>query len=71
MKLIKQQIAIIELKIEKGRLDIEQYLRIKTEYTKCFVEYYHMLSKYYSYIYKYRSLALYDISTNKEVVDFN
>ena len=71
LKLIKQQIAIIELKIEKGRLDIEQYLRIKTEYTKCFVEYYHMLSKYYSYIYKYRSLALYDISTNKEVVDFN
>ena len=66
--LIDNQMKLIKYKIDGDRLNVEQYLRVKSEKMKAFVNYYELIKEYYMYIFKYRSLALYDLRSNKSLL---
>ncbi len=50
-----------------GRLNSDQYLRIKSSELKASNEYFVYIQEFYLLIFKYRYLALYDILRDKDL----
>lgn len=65
--LLRKQMDNIKLRLEYGRINMEQYIRLKAQYSQSYATYLTLIKSYYIYIYKYRYLALYDLEANVEL----
>lgn len=65
LKLLSMQMSNVKTRVDYGRINVEQYIRIKSQYSQTYLSYLSLIKSYYAYIYKYRYYALYDIEQNK------
>ena len=64
LHLMKKQLENVKLRLDYGRINVEQYVRLKNQYNQTVISYISQIRKYYIYIYKYRYLSLYDIESD-------
>lgn len=64
LNLMRKQVENVKLRLDYGRINVEQYVRLKNQYNQTVINYITQIRKYYIYIYKYRYLSLYDIESN-------
>ena len=64
LNLMRRQLENVKLQLDYGRINVEQYVRLKNQYNQAVINYITQIRKYYIYIYKYRYLSLYDIESN-------
>ena len=57
----------VKLAMDYGRINMEQYIRLKSQYSQSYMTYLALIKSYYICIYKYRYLALFDIESNEEL----
>lgn len=67
LRLLTTQIDNVKLSMDYGRINMEQYIRLKSQYSQAYITYLTLIKSYYIYIYKYRYLALFDIESNEEL----
>lgn len=67
LNLLTMQMENVKLSMDYGRFNIEQYIRLKSQYSQSYMTYLTLIKSYYIYIYKYRYLALFDIESNEEL----
>lgn len=67
LRLLNVQMANVKLAMDYGRINMEQYIRLKSQYSQSYVTYLTLIKSYYICIYKYRYLALFDIESNEEL----
>lgn len=53
--------------VNYGRIKMEQYIRLKSQYSISYMTYLTLRKSYYTYIYKYRYLALFEIESKEEL----
>ena len=56
LRLLNSQISNIKLSMRYGRIDMEQYVRLKSQYSQWYMKYLNQIKTYYTSIYKYRYL---------------
>lgn len=66
LRLLNTQMTNVKLAMDYGRINMEQYIRLKSQYSQSYVTYLTLIKSYYICIYKYRYLALFDIESNEE-----
>ncbi len=64
LKLLIKQMSNMKTRVDLGRINVEQYIRIKSQYSQTYLSYLSLIKSYYTYVYKYRYYALYDIEQN-------
>lgn len=64
---LKQEKMLVKQQVNMGRLNSDQYLRIKSSELKASNEYFVYIQEFYLLIFKYRYLALYDILRDKDL----
>ena len=67
LRLLTTQMANVKLAMDYGRINMEQYIRLKSQYSQSYMTYLTLIKSYYICIYKYRYLALFDIESNEEL----
>ena len=67
LNLLTMQMENVKLGMNYGRINMEQYIRLKSQYSQSYMTYLTLIKSYYIYIYKYRYLALFDIESNEEL----
>ena len=67
LNLLTMQMENVKLRMNYGRINMEQYIRLKSQYSQSYMTYLTLIKSYYIYIYKYRYLALFDIESNEEL----
>ena len=67
LRLLTMQMDNVKLSMDYGRINMEQYIRLKSQYSQAYITYLTLIKSYYIYIYKYRYLALFDIESNEEL----
>lgn len=67
LRLLNVQMANVKLAMDYGRINMEQYIRLKSQYSQSYMAYLTLIKSYYICIYKYRYLALFDIESNEEL----
>ena len=67
LDLLKQEKMLVKQQVNMGRLNSDQYLRIKSSELKASNEYFVYIQEFYLLIFKYRYLALYDILRDKDL----
>lgn len=67
LRLLNTQMTNVKLAMDYGRINMEQYIRLKSQYSQSYVTYLALIKSYYICIYKYRYLALFDIESNEEL----
>lgn len=67
LNLLTTQMENVKLSMDYGRINMEQYIRLKSQYSQSYMTYLTLIKSYYIYIYKYRYLALFDIESNEEL----
>ena len=67
--LIVRQLENVKLRLDFGRINVEQYVRLKNQYNQMVVSYITLIQKYYTYVYKYRYLSLYDIESDTDIYE--
>ena len=69
LNLMRKQLENVKLRLDFGRINVEQYVRLKNQYNPTVVSYITLIQKYYTYIYKYRYLSLYDIESDTDIYE--
>ena len=67
MNLLTTQMDNVRLSMDYGRINMEQYIRLKSQYSQSYMTYLTLIKSYYIYIYKYRYLALFEIESKEEL----
>ena len=67
LDLLKQEKMLVKQQVNIGRINSDQYLRIKSSELKANNEYFAYIQEFYLLIFKYRYLALYDILRDKDL----
>lgn len=67
LSLLNKQMVNVKLGMDYGRINMERYIRLKSQYSQSYMTYLTLIKSYYIYIYKYRYLALFDIESNEEL----
>ena len=67
LNLLTTQMDNVRLSMDYGRINMEQYIRLKSQYSQSYMTYLTLIKSYYIYIYKYRYLALFDIESDEEL----
>lgn len=67
LNILERQMSNIHILLDHERVDIEQIIRVKSQYTKSYIAYLELIRSYYLLIYKYRYTSLYDIELGKEL----
>lgn len=67
LRLLNTQMTNVKLAMDYGRINMEQYIRLKSQYSQSYMTYLALIKSYYICIYKYRYLALFDIESNEEL----
>lgn len=67
LSLLNKQMDNVKLGMDCGRINMERYIRLKSQYSQSYMAYLTLIKSYYIYIYKYRYLALFDIESNEEL----
>lgn len=67
LDLLKQEKMLVKQQVNMGRLNSDQYLRIKSSELKANNEYFAYIQEFYLLVFKYRYLALYDILRDKNL----
>lgn len=67
LDLLKQEKILTKQQVNMGRINADQYLRIKSAELKANIEYLVYIQEFYLLVYKYRYLALYDIIQDREI----
>ena len=67
LRLLNTQMTNVKLAMDYGRINMEQYIRLKSQYSQSYMTYLALIMSYYICIYKYRYLALFDIESNEEL----
>ena len=67
LRLLNTQMTNVKLAMDYGRINMEQYIRLKSQYSQSYMTYLALIKSYYTCIYKYRYLALFDIESNEEL----
>ena len=67
LDLLKQEKMLVKQQVNMGRLNSDQYLRIKSSELKANNEYFAYIQEFYLLVFKYRYLALYDILKDKNL----
>ena len=61
INLLYEELDMIKMQVDQGRLNFEQYIRLKASLEQINTEYYSFIKEYYLLVYKYRYVALYDV----------
>ena len=64
LNLMRKQLENVKLRLDYGRINVEQYVRLKNQYNQTVINNITQIRKYYIYICKYRYLSLYDLESN-------
>lgn len=67
LDLLKQEKMLVKQQVNIGRINSDQYLRIKSSELKANNEYFAYIQEFYLLVFKYRYLALYDILKDKNL----
>lgn len=67
LDLLKQEKMLVKQQVNIGRINSDQYLRIKSSELKANNEYFAYIQEFYLLVFKYRYLALYDILRDKDL----
>ncbi len=71
LRLVTLQMENMSLSMENGRLDMEQFIRLKSQYSQAYMTYLTLIKSYFICIYKYRTLALFDIEKNTTLYEYD